>query len=86
MAERINRKCLQFGGMPVLRHNNFNQARSNEALEGIYATVILCDVLQRNNSYDQNILNKIVLFLCSNIGSITSPNNIGIVLSGEGEI
>ena len=79
-------KYLQFGGMPVLRQYNFNEARSNEALEGIYATVVLRDVLQRNNSSDQNILNKIVLFLCSNIGSITSPNNIGNVLSGEGAI
>ena len=25
-------------------------------------------------------------FLCSNIGSITSPNNIGVVLSNEGDI
>ena len=72
--------------MPILRQYNFNEARSNEALEGIYATVVLRDVLQRNNSSDQNILNKIVLFLCSNIGSITSPNNIGNVLSEEGEL
>jgi hypothetical protein len=79
-------KYLQFGGMPVLRQYNLNQARSNEALEGIYATVILRDVLQRNNSSDQNTLNKIVLFLCANIGSITSPNNIGNVLSDEGAI
>ena len=33
---------------------------------------------------DQNLLQKIVRFLCSNIGSITSPNNIGNVLSSEG--
>jgi predicted AAA+ superfamily ATPase len=32
------------------------------------------------------MLQKITLFLCSNIGSITSPNNIGNVLSNEGEI
>lgn len=79
-------KYLQFGGMPVLRQYNFNEARSNEALEGIYATVVLRDILQRNTSSDQNTLNKIVLFLCSNIGSITSPNNIGNVLSKEGTI
>jgi len=79
-------KYLQFGGLPILRQYNFNEVRSNEALEGIYATVVLRDVLQRNNSSDQNVLNKIVLFLCSNIGSITSPNNIGNILSAEGEI
>jgi len=79
-------KYLKFGGMPVLRQYNFNEMRSNEALEGIYATIVLRDVLQRNISSDQSTLNKIVLFLCANIGSITSPNNIGNVLSGEGMI
>lgn len=32
------------------------------------------------------MLQKIMLFLCSNIGSITSPNNIGNVLAHEGDI
>ena len=79
-------KYLQFGGMPVLRQYKFNEVRSNEALEAIYATVVLRDILQRNNAYDQLILNKVVRFLCSNIGSMTSPNNIGNNLCGEGEI
>lgn len=79
-------KYLQFGGMPILREYHFNEARSNQALEGIYSTVVLRDILQRNHQADQNILQKIVLFLCSNIGSVTSPNNIGNVLSNEGDI
>ena len=32
------------------------------------------------------MLQKIMLFLCSNIGSVTSPNKIGNVLSQEGDI
>ena len=47
---------------------------------------MLRDILQRNNGADQATLQKIMLFLCSNIGSITSPNNIGNVLSNEGDI
>ena len=85
MEEKFQR-YLQFGGMPVLREYRFNEARSNQALEGIYATVVLRDILQRNPQADQSLLQKIVLFLCSNIGSITSPNSIGNVLSGEGDI
>lgn len=79
-------KYLQFGGMPILREYKFNEARSNQALEGIYSTVVLRDILQRNNQADQNILHKIVMFLCSNIGSITSPNNIGNILSNEADL
>ena len=79
-------RYLQFGGMPVLREYRFNEAWINQALEGIYSTVILRDILQRNNQADERILQKIILFLCSNIGSINSPNKIGNVLSDEGNI
>lgn len=85
-VEEKFQRYLQFGGMPILREYQFNEARSNQALEGIYSTVILRDILQRNNQADQGMLQKIMLFLCSNIGSITSPNSIGNVLSNEGDI
>ena len=85
MEEKFQ-KYLQFGGMPILREYKFNEARSNQALEGIYSTVVLRDILQRNNGINQAMLQKIMLFLCSNIGSITSPNSIGNVLANEGDI
>lgn len=85
-VEEKFQKYLQLGGMPILREYQFNETRSNQALEGIYATVVLRDILQRNNNAQQTTLQKIMLFLCSNIGSITSPNSIGNILSGEGDI
>lgn len=85
MEERFQR-YLQLGGMPILREYRFNEARSNQALEGIYSTVVLRDILQRNPQADSGMLQKIMLFLCSNIGSVTSPNSIGSVLSNEGDI
>ena len=79
-------KYLQFGGMPILREYRFNEVRRMQALEGIYSTVILRDILQRNTQSNQGLLHKLMLFLCSNIGSITSPSSIGNVLSNEGDI
>ena len=72
--------------MPILKEYQFNEVRSNQALEGIYSTVVLRNILQRNHQADHATLQKIVLFLCSNIGCITSPNSIGNVLSSEGDI
>lgn len=40
-AEEKFQRYLQFGGMPILREYQFNEARSNQALEGIYSTVVL---------------------------------------------
>lgn len=85
LEEKFQR-YLQFGGMPILREYQFNEARSNQALEGIYSTVVLRDILQRNRDADQAMLQKIVLFLCSNIGSVNSPSSIGSVLYNEGDI
>ena len=79
-------KYLQFGGMPILREYRINEARNRQALEGIYSTVILRNILQRNTQSNQGLLHKLMLFLCSNIGSITSPSSIGNVLSNEGNI
>ncbi len=85
-VEEKFQRYLQLGGMPILSEYRFNEARSNQALEGIYSTVVLRDIVQRNPQIDQRTLEKIVLFLCSNIGSVTSPNRIGNVLSNEGEL
>ncbi len=85
-VEEKFQKYLKFGSMPILREYRFNEARINQALEGIYSTVILRDILQRNNQTDQATLEKIMMFLCSNIGSVTSPNKIGNILSSEGDI
>ena len=85
-AEEKFQRYLQFGGMPILREYQSNESGIDQALEGIYSTVVIRDILQRNKHADQGILQKIMLFLCSNIGSITSPNSIGNVLSNEGEL
>lgn len=82
MEEKFQ-KYLQFGGMPILSEYHFNEARSEQALEGIYSTIVLKDILLRNPQADQSTLEKLILFLCSNIGSITSPNSIGNTLSHE---
>ncbi len=78
-------KYLQIGGMPILKQFDFNITQINETLEGIYSTVILRDVLDRNNVTDQMLLNRLVRFLADNIGSITSPNSISNILSTEGD-
>lgn len=79
-------KYLQFGGLPILRQYEFDAKRSFEALEGIYSTVVVKDILDRNESINGHILEKLMRFLTANVGSINSPNNIGNVLTNEGDI
>ena len=52
-------------------------------LEGIYSTVIMRDILERENRRGQKritdpvLLKKIVMFLADNIGSSISVSSIG---------
>ena len=84
--DRKFQKYLKFGGMPVLRSYGFDERNCSQALEGIYSTVMMKDILLRSGQTDKNMLHRIMLFLCSNIGSIVSPNSIGNVLSCEGAL
>ena len=59
-------------------------------LEGIYSTVIMRDILERENHKGQKritdpvLLKKIVMFLADNIGSNISVSSIGNTLVNEG--
>jgi len=80
------RLYFRFGGMPILKQYAFDEKRSYEALDGVYSSIVLRDILDRDQSARADILRKVIRFLASNIGSITSPNSIGGVLSDEKDI
>lgn len=75
-------KYLIFGGMPILAQYKMDEINSFQALEGIISSILQKDILAR---YDASyiLLEKITKFLASNIGSLTSPNNISSVLTSD---
>jgi len=74
---------LKYGGMPSLTDYKFNEQRIHEILEGIYSTVIVKDVMQRNNILHQSLLQRLVKYLSQNVSSINSTNNISNYLRNE---
>lgn len=84
--ERRFQYYLRFGGMPVLAEFNQDQTMINQAIEGIYSTVILKDVVDRNPIQNIETLKKVVRFLADNIGNIVSINRITNVLANEGTL
>ncbi len=81
---------MRFGGMPGITEVGLNQEKALMLLEGIYSTVVMRDILERENRRggkritDPVLLKKIVMFLADNIGSNISVSSIGNVLSNEG--
>lgn len=77
---------LKYGGLPGLSEFNFREEQINMVLDGIYSTVIMKDIIQQMPVKEPILLEKIVLFLADNIGSINSPNNIRNVLVKSGTL
>ena len=81
---------LRFGGMPGIADVGLEQDRAFALLEGIYSTVVVRDILEREKRRgqrqitDATLLKKIVMFLCDNIGSSISATSMGNILVNEG--
>ena len=81
---------MRFGGMPGIADVGLDQEKALMLLEGIYSTVIMRDILERENRRGQKritdpvLLKKIIMFLADNIGSNISVSSIGNVLTNEG--
>lgn len=56
--------------MPVLKEFQFNVSGIHQALEGIYSTIVLRDVLQRNPQINQNTLHKVMLFFLITLAAL----------------
>lgn len=75
---------MKFGGMPgVIPLKNDNNLYEN-AIKGIYNTVFMKDVVERNRLLDASLLEKILKFLMSNIGSLISSKKIADFLTSHG--
>ncbi len=75
---------IRFGGMPgIISLNNDNDLYEN-AIKGVYNTVFMKDVIEKNKLVDASILEKILKFLMSNIGSLISSKKIADYLTSQG--
>ncbi len=81
---------LRFGGMPGIADVGLDQEKAPALLDGIYSTVVVRDILEREKRRGQKqitdpvLLRKIILFLADNIGSNISVSGIGNTLMNEG--
>ena len=75
---------IKFGGMPgIITFKNEENLYEN-AIKGIYNTVFMKDVIERNKLVDATLLEKILKFLMSNIGSLISSKKIADFLISQG--
>ena len=76
-------RYIKLGGMPFLHHLDFQEEPSKQYLEDLFASVLIKDVVSRNSIRDVDLLQRVVLFLISNIGNPFSARSISTYLKNE---
>jgi len=74
---------LKYGGMPFLSNIGLQENLPYEYLRSVYATIILKDVVARENIRNISFLENLVAHLADNMGSLFSANNISKYLKSK---
>lgn len=67
---------VRSGGFPVLHTSDWTEETAGRVVYDIYSSIILRDVVQRNNIRDVELLERVVRFVFDNIGNKFSAANI----------
>lgn len=78
-------KYIQFGGLPGLNKIGLDEQDAREYQMDICNTVLLKDVIMRNQIRNVPFLENLVHFLADNTGKIISANSIAKYMKGQGE-
>jgi len=75
---------LELGGMPYLAQLDYNKDSADVYLQGLYDTVELKDIIQRNHIRDGELLSKIMGYLTNNPGTPFTSNSLVKYFKSEG--
>ena len=75
---------LIIGGMPYLANLSFNKEACQQYLTDLFNSVELKDIIKRNNIRDTDMLERLIAFITSHIGSTFSSTSISKYLKSEG--
>ncbi len=78
------RQYLTEGGMPYLSNLRYEAQPSRQYLMDLYNSVILKDVVKRNNIRDVDLLERIIAYITTNIGTTFSATSVSKFMKSEG--
>lgn len=77
-------RYLRYGGLPTIPSLPLDQEVLRIYLSGIYNTVIMKDVILRNQIRDSSLLQRIMVYLADNIGNSVTAKRISDYLTSNG--
>jgi predicted AAA+ superfamily ATPase len=74
---------LSYGGLPYLSNLSLTDDYAFEYLRNVYSTIMLKDVVQRENIRNVDFLEKLLHYAADNVGCLLSANNISKYLKSQ---
>ncbi len=81
--QELFKEFLRYGGLPGIHHGQISEEVVYQYVASIFDSILLKDVVKRNNLRNIALLEKIIYFIAHNIGSIFSAANIVKFLKKE---
>lgn len=82
-SKDILEEYIQYGGFPLIAVNNFDTKAAYQIVDGIYSTVITSDIAKRHNIRNQELFDRVVIYIIENVGKTFSANAIASFLKNE---
>jgi hypothetical protein len=76
-------RYMTIGGMPYLSGLGSDEELAFEYLKNVYATILLKDVVSRENIRNVSFLENLVAYLADNVGNLFSASNISKFLKAQ---
>ena len=74
---------LKYGGFPGIHQMEFNDEVLSQYISSIYSTILLKDVVARNQVRDVALLERIVRYIADNCGNITTAKGISKYIKSQ---
>lgn len=74
--ENLLEKYIRMGAFPLVSLSNYSQEDAYQIVDGIYATVVTKDISRRHNITNIDMFNRVVRFVCENLGKNFSAKTI----------
>ena len=74
---------LWAGGFPAIHHFDFNQEVVYQYISSIYNTILLKDVIKRNNVRNVTLLENITQYIFQNVGNIFTSKKVSDYLKSQ---
>lgn len=74
---------LKYGGFPGIHQMEYNDEVISQYISSIYSTILLKDVVSRNQVRDVALLERIVRYIADNTGNITTAKGISRYIKSQ---